>query len=149
MEKQEESGFECERCHVRVSKDGFIGTSHRNHCPVCLWSKHVDSQKSGDRQSGCLSLMEPVGLTFKDEGDDKYGRLRQGELMIVHRCTGCGKISINRIAGDDSPEVILSVFEKSFDLDTLVRSNIEKGTIRLLTKRDHKGVKIQLFGKKG
>lgn len=36
--------------------------------------------------------MKPVGLTFKQ--DD--------ELMVIHKCLCCGKISNNRIAGDDN-----------------------------------------------
>jgi hypothetical protein len=46
--------------------------------------------------------MEPIGLRFK----------RDGELMIVHQCLSCGKISNNRIAGDDIPEVILMLIQQ-------------------------------------
>ncbi|WP_265181671.1 RNHCP domain-containing protein [Geomicrobium sp. JCM 19055] len=35
--------------------------SYRNHCPSCLYSKHVDVIP-GDRASTCHSLMEPIDL---------------------------------------------------------------------------------------
>lgn len=53
--------------------------------------------------------MEPVGLTFKAEGIDKYGKKRQGEIMLIFKCLMCGKVSNNRIAGDDNPEMILAI----------------------------------------
>jgi hypothetical protein len=31
-----------------VSASAF-GTQHRNHCPLCLWSRHVD-RKTGDQR---------------------------------------------------------------------------------------------------
>jgi hypothetical protein len=37
--------FECERCRMLVTGSGFT-----NHCPACLWSKHVDVHP-GDRQA--------------------------------------------------------------------------------------------------
>jgi hypothetical protein len=38
--------------------------------------------------------MEPITL-WASEGE---------ELRIVHRCTGCGVLKPNRVAGDDSEE---------------------------------------------
>jgi len=89
-----------------------LGTHHRNHCPYCLWSKHIDRSRPGDRDEPCRGMMEPVGLMFKDEGVDKYGQKRQGEIMIIHRCQKCGKETKNRIAGDDDPDKVLDLAEK-------------------------------------
>jgi len=139
--------FSCSQCSRQVPFSGFIGTEHRNHCPFCLWSKHVDLKKPGDRKASCLAKMKPIGLTFKREGTDKYGILKQGELMLIHECLGCDKISINRIAGDDSPERILNVFQESQSLSQEQTRKLKEGAIELITPKDKKEVFAQLFGK--
>lgn len=65
--------------------------SYRNHCPACLWSKHVDRDGPGDRMSACGGMMEPVGL------DQRGGK----GWLVLHRCTLCGKSIPNRAAPDD------------------------------------------------
>ncbi len=124
-----------------------MGTAHRNHCPLCLWSKHVDLEKPGDRKSECQAGMKPIGLTFKHEEVDKYGKLQQGELMLIHECTGCGKISINRIAGDDNPEAILKVFKESQELSPEKRNQLERNGIEILLRETKEKILTQLFGK--
>ncbi len=142
------NGFQCIQCRKWVTTSGDIGTEHRNHCPYCLWSKHVDEDKPGDRKSKCLSPMEPIGLTFKEEGNDKYGKKRQGELMIIHSCTNSdGKININRVAADDDPKEILKVLERSKKLTDTLRENFVQQGIKLLGKEDERQVRTQLFGK--
>ena len=79
-----------------------IGTQHRNHCPWCLWSLHVD-EEPGDRASGCRALMEPVGVWVK----------RSGEWSIIHRCTACGELRANRIAGDDVDWALMALAAKA------------------------------------
>lgn len=142
------SGFKCSHCHFWVPVNESIGTAHRDHCSFCLWSKHVDLGKPGDRKSECKAGMEPIGLTFKQEGWDKAGKLRQGELMLIHQCTQCDKISINRIAADDSLEAIISLFETSQRLDPEMTNRLEKDDIRLLTENDREEIMTQLYGKK-
>jgi hypothetical protein len=73
------------------------GGRHRNHCPVCLYSLHVDGETPGDRASECRSLMVPVGLLIR----------RSGEQAIVHRCLGCGFERHNRVAADDNPLAVM------------------------------------------
>lgn len=124
-----------------------MGTLHRNQCPFCLWSKHVDLKVSGDRKSACLGAMEPIGLTFKEEGVDKYGHPRQGEVMIIHHCLECNKYSINRIAADDDPQTILAVFEKSLTLPQEIKDEIKNQNIRLLDDKDREEIRTQLLGK--
>jgi len=85
--------------------------------------------------------MEPIGLTFKREGVDKYGKPRIGELMIVHKCSSCGKVNINRIAGDDSEEQVLQLLLRVEFHNDLINQGIVP-----LTTHDIKMVKTQLFG---
>lgn len=143
----ENGDFYCCQCNQWVPFTHSMGTKHRNHCIFCLWSKHVDDQISGDRASKCQASMKPIGLTFKHEGVDKYGRQRQGEIMIVHECTACGKISINRIAADDSPEAILSIFQQSLDLDRDKKKKLVQNGIHLISLEKQDVVMKQLFGK--
>jgi len=140
-----EKEFYCINCRRKVFPSRLIGTAHRNHCPYCLYSLDVDLEP-GDRKSKCLGRMEPIGLTLKHEGEkDKYGRQRVGELMIVHQCLGCKKISINRIAGDDISEAIIGVFEKSKKLSSSELEVLrEKGIAVLMSGEE---VRKQLFGR--
>lgn len=139
--------FECCNCRRNVSSLDLIGTKHRNHCPFCLWSKHVDLKKSGDRKAKCSGEMKPIGLTFKQEGKDKYGKTKQGEIMIIHECLVCGKISINRIAGDDSAETILKVLEESQKMPPDKKGQLKKHNIEMLNKNKRGALNIRLFGR--
>jgi DNA-directed RNA polymerase subunit RPC12/RpoP len=83
--------FQCSHCGVAVSNDA-PGTSHRNHCPACLWSRHLDRNVPGDRSATCSGGMEPIAVTVRGEG----------RWVLIHRCTDCGRLRLNRIAGDDN-----------------------------------------------
>lgn len=87
--KDHEAVFACAHCG-RLSTLEAPGTRHRNHCPHCLTSLHVDILM-GDRRSGCRGRMEPIAVWVKPDG----------EWALVHRCERCGKVNTNRIAGDD------------------------------------------------
>ncbi len=115
----------CKNCGKEVSKK-VLGAQNRNHCSYCLWSIHVDKDIAGDRKSSCMGLMRPMSLMFKKVKPDKYGKEKVGEIMLVHQCQKCQKISLNRIAGDDDPKKILE----------------------LADKENKKEVEKQLFGKK-
>src|SRR5512139_2755149 len=96
--------FRCLACGYLVSAQPVVsGVHNRNHCPYCLWSRHLDLYEAGDRLAACKAGMRPVGLTLK-RSRDKYGGQAAGELMLVHQCSECGKLSINRIAADDDDE---------------------------------------------
>ncbi|NMB92116.1 MAG: RNHCP domain-containing protein [Parcubacteria group bacterium] len=138
--------FICSHCGKKVTYQRDIGTEHRNHCPYCLWSQHEDLNTPGDRKSNCHGQMEPIGLTFKKEGQGKYGQKKQGELMLIHQCLKCGKISINRLAGDDDNKVILEVFEKSKSMDLKQKQRLENQGIEVLSEKDRKEILIQLYG---
>ncbi len=101
--------FKCENCGFDVKMDGNIGTKNRNHCPNCLYSKHVDERKPGDREASCGGVMLPVDIDFKKEKKDKYGNKKVGEVMIVHECKKCKKTSKNRVAGDDNNEKVIGI----------------------------------------
>lgn len=137
--------FRCGHCQNPVSASFVLaGVKNRNHCPLCLWSKHVDSQSAGDRLAACKGLMEPVGLTLK-KTRKKYGP-ETGELMLVHRCVECEKISINRIAADDDTERIFEVFDSSIELDPALKSRLQESEIELLGTADLPEVRRQLLG---
>lgn len=91
--------------------------------------------------------MEPVGLTCKHNGADKYGKERGGDIMLVHSCTGCGTVNINRIAGDDSCHEILDVFKRSSSMGEGQKEAIEKAGIRLLQSDEAEKLHTALFGK--
>jgi RNHCP domain len=82
--------FKCGHCKTFVGPP-ISGGRHRNHCPLCLHSKHVDRQQPGDRLSECRSLMAPAGTYFR----------RNGEQVIVHHCLGCDVERHCRVAADD------------------------------------------------
>lgn len=107
--------FRCGNCCALVSSmQTLSGVNNRNHCPYCLWSCHLDLYSSGDRLSACKAKMKPVGLTMK-KSRNKYQLSPRGELMLVHICTDCESVSINRIAADDDPKTILEVFRNSLN----------------------------------
>ena len=92
--------FTCRCCGRLVTPDG-AASAHRNHCPNCLTSLHVDVEP-GDRAADCGGLMEPVAVWVR----------KGGEWAIVHRCRRCGALSSNRAAADDNPMKLMSIAMK-------------------------------------
>ena len=84
--------FRCVQCRLDVSMHA-PGTQHRNHCPSCLTSRHLDLHRPGDRAAECGARMEPIAVSVRGDG----------EWVLIHRCTGCDALSANRTAGDDNP----------------------------------------------
>ena len=104
--------FICDHCRQTVPGSA-PGTAHRNHCPHCLWSLHVDL-RPGDRRCGCHGAMEPIAVWVRPDG----------EWAMVHRCRQCTALRVNRIAGDDSALALMSLAvrplaEPPFPLDRL------------------------------
>jgi RNHCP domain len=83
--------FKCGHCRAFIGPT-VSGGRHRNHCPLCLYSRHVDDRRPGDRASICRSLMAPVGTFHRPKG----------EQVILHRCLGCGLERHCRVAADDN-----------------------------------------------
>ena len=99
--RQRAESFRCAECRLDVSMRA-PGTAHRNHCPSCLTSKHVDDRRPGDRASDCHARMEPIAISVRGDG----------EWVLIHRCTGCGSLDANRIAGDDNPLLLVRMAVK-------------------------------------
>jgi CRISPR/Cas system CSM-associated protein Csm3 (group 7 of RAMP superfamily) len=143
---RQDRGFRCAHCQGYVYTESIIsGVQNRNHCPYCLWSRHLDLYEAGDRLAACKAKMRPIGLTLKNVRK-KYQTAKHGELMLIHQCVDCGHVSINRIATDDAPETVFEVFEGSFELDTLTRIQLEEEGIKALETADINIVRTQLFG---
>ena len=90
--------FVCEKCGKKVSK---LGYSCRNHCPYCLYSKHLDINP-GDRKETCHGIMEPVSA----EISSKKG------YVIIFKCKKCGAIRKNKAAEDDNMDLIIELTSK-------------------------------------
>ena len=89
--------FTCKVCGRLVTPAG-AGSDHRNHCPNCLCSLHVD-EEPGDRAADCGGIMEPIGVWVS----------RKEEWAVINRCRRCGRLSSNRVAADDNPMKLMSV----------------------------------------
>lgn len=90
--------FICDNCHKKVNKLGYTA---RDHCPYCLYSKHVDINP-GDRLNTCHGLLIPIGI---EKFRDSY--------KIIYKCNKCNEIHKNIIARDD-------VYDKIIDLSKSV-----------------------------
>jgi hypothetical protein len=139
--------FRCLHCRSFVTTERMVSAvNNRNHCPYCLWTRHLDLYQPGDRLSACKAAMQPIGLTLK-ETYKKYNNRNSGELMLVHQCQDCGKVSINRIAADDFLPSILEIYENSFQMGLNQREEINRNEIVLLSKMDSQLIRTRLFGK--
>jgi hypothetical protein len=77
--------FTCEQCGASVKGDGYT-----NHCPQCLWSKHVDIFP-GDRLESCGGMMKPVWIESEKQ-----------ETVITHQCVRCSHKKRNKTSKHDS-----------------------------------------------
>lgn len=112
-------GFTCKVCGWPVVPAG-AGSSHRNHCPNCLYSIHLD-RCPGDRESDCHGRMEPVAVWVR----------KNGEWAIIHRCTRCGKLSSNRTAADDNPMKLMALAMRPFGSNGISRETIRSMTVSM------------------
>ena len=95
FQKRQED-FGCEQCGAIVMGDGYT-----NHCPKCLYSKHVDVNP-GDRANMCLGLMKPIGIAQE-----------HGENIILHKCLNCGIVRRNKSVKEDDLDQIINVSNNS------------------------------------
>ena len=86
--------FICENCGATVKRLNYTA---RDHCPYCLYSKHVDVNP-GDRLSDCHGLLKPVGIKKKKD-----------KLQIVYICEKCKESKRNIVAVDDNSEKIIEL----------------------------------------
>ena len=94
---ENDNSFICENCNKNVEK---LVYSSRDHCPFCLYSKHVDINP-GDRANECKGLLVPIDIEkFKDN------------YKIVYKCRKCNEIHKNIAAKDDSIDKIIEISSK-------------------------------------
>ena len=91
--------FICENCKKKVDKLNYTA---RDHCPNCLYSKHVDINP-GDRANKCCGLLVPFGI-------EKY----KNTYKIIYKCSKCGQIHKNIMASDDNMEKIIDLSVNNF-----------------------------------
>ena len=91
--------FVCEHCGNVVKP---LGYSCRNHCPRCLYSKHVDKEP-GDRAEECKGMLKPIGM----ESNPKKG------YIIIYKCEKCGAIRRNKMAEDDNFDLLLDIVKNN------------------------------------
>lgn len=84
--------FTCAHCGVEVQ-----GTGYTNHCPECLWSRHVDNHP-GDRAAGCGGLMKLVSY-----------RVVSGSYDLLHKCEQCGHEKWNKLEKNDKLEILTNL----------------------------------------
>ena len=84
--------FTCGQCGHLVPGSGYT-----NHCPQCLWSRHVDVLP-GDRLAACRGMMMPVGALYE-----------RGEFVVVAECVECGHTWRNRAAPGDRREALFAL----------------------------------------
>lgn len=53
----------------------------------------------GDRKADCPGGMEPIAVTVRGER----------RWMLIHRCTRCGRLRLNRTAADDNVLLLLQL----------------------------------------
>ncbi|MDR0967397.1 MAG: RNHCP domain-containing protein [Rickettsiales bacterium] len=84
--------FDCAHCGAHISGNGYT-----NHCPKCLWSRHVDINP-GDRAADCGGMMKPVSIETKKNG-----------FIITHKCEKCRKIAHCKSAENDDMNAIIEL----------------------------------------
>ena len=84
--------FVCENCEEKVMGDGYT-----NHCPHCLYSKHVDVHP-GDRAAKCQGMMRPKDYVME-----------KGSIFIVHECLKCGFLKRNKVHKRDNQEALRNI----------------------------------------
>jgi len=91
--------FVCDNCGKSIEP---LGYTCRDHCPYCLYSKHVDKDP-GDRAETCHGALKPIGL----ENNSKKG------YTIIYKCEKCGAIRRNKMANDDDFDLLMKIVEEN------------------------------------
>lgn len=86
--------FTCENCGFEVTP--LLYTA-RDHCPNCLYSKHLDILP-GDRMNPCKGLLKPIGI-------EKFKQT----YKIIYQCEKCHEKHKNVIANDDNMDLIIEL----------------------------------------
>lgn len=86
--------FICENCNKEVEP---LSYTSRDHCPYCLFSKHVDINP-GDRKNNCKGLLKPIEI-------EKY----KDTYKIIYKCEKCNEKHKNIMAKDDNMDLIIEL----------------------------------------
>lgn len=84
--------FTCDHCGFFVAGNGFT-----NHCPQCLFSKHVD-KNPGDRKEICQGRMRPCEVVHDTKG-----------WIIIHECERCRLKRRKRAVPNDNFEALVAI----------------------------------------
>ena len=87
-----DDSFVCDNCGKLVEKLSYTA---RDHCPYCLYSKHVDINP-GDRLNSCGGMLRPIDL-------EKF----KNTYKIIYQCIKCGEVHKNIVASDDDFDKII------------------------------------------
>lgn len=87
--------FICENCGAEI-----IGNGYTDHCPKCLWGKHVDVNP-GDRAASCGGPMEPMAVSIKNQ-----------EYRIDYQCQRCGHQFTVKAVEADGVDTIIELSKK-------------------------------------
>lgn len=90
-----DEGFVCYNCKKVVKPLGYTA---RDHCPNCLYSKHLDINP-GDRKSTCQGNLVPIGIE----------KTKKDNYKIIYKCEKCGYQTKNIQAIDDNIDRIISI----------------------------------------
>lgn len=89
-----DESFICENCGKTIEP---LVYSARDHCPYCLFSKHVD-KLPGDRANECHGLLEPIKI-------EKF----KNTYKIIYKCQKCHQTHKNIMANDDDMNIIIEL----------------------------------------
>ena len=89
-----DENFICEYCGKEVIKLNYTA---RDHCPYCLYSKHVDIMP-GDRENTCKGLLKPIKI-------EKF----KNTYKIIYQCEKCKETHKNILANDDDMDLIIEL----------------------------------------
>ncbi|HQZ15189.1 MAG TPA: RNHCP domain-containing protein [Acidimicrobiia bacterium] len=76
--------FQCLNCGAQVQGNGFT-----DHCPKCLYGKHVDVNP-GDRANECGGTLKPLNIAPNKSG-----------YKIFYGCQKCGTSIANKASEND------------------------------------------------
>jgi ribosomal protein L37AE/L43A len=86
--------FTCDHCGYNVAGDGYT-----DHCPNCLYGKHVDKDIPGDRKSSCKGLLLPIGIKIKNK-----------KTQIGYKCQKCHRIFFCTVSKNDNQKKLEELY---------------------------------------
>lgn len=122
--------FDCLVCGASVRGDGYT-----NHCPSCLWSRHVDVQP-GDRAADCGGLMRPVAVEARTQ-----------DTVLTHACERCGHRRRNRVSEADDQRALLRLATEA--ANAAVAGGIDSAADRSARNAAHHAARNAAVGARG